>query len=288
MPTKDSKKATVDSYRPIPFWSWNDKLEKEELIRQINWMKEQGFGGYFMHARSGLITEYLSDDWFDCIEACLDEGDRLGMQSWAYDENGWPSGFVGGKLLEEKENHDRYLTYKIGEYDKDALVSYSYDGDELIRLTDGTDTKNCLNVYMHYSTSSADILNGEVVDKFIAATHEEYKKRLKGKFNSSLKGFFTDEPQYYRWAVPFTKMIIEYFKDKLGQDVLDGLGLLFVKKKGYRQFRYDYYKGMQTLMLNNFAKRIYDWCNENGSELTGHFVELSTPSVIFPENQNES
>lgn len=273
MPTKENEKRTVDSYRPIPFWSWNDKLEIPELVRQIEWMKEQGFGGYFMHARSGLITEYLSDDWFNCVEACLDAGDKLGMQSWAYDENGWPSGFVGGKLLEEKENHDRYLTYKIGQFDKNSLVSYSLNGEELVRIDNEINEKNCLNIYMHYSTSSADILNGEVVDKFIAATHEEYKKRLKDKFNTSLKGFFTDEPQYYRWAVPFTKVIIEYFKDKLGQDILDGLGLLFVKKKGYRQFRYDYYKGLQTLMLKNFAKKIYDWCTENGTELTGHFVE---------------
>ena len=29
-------------YRPIPFWSWNDKLEKEELVSQVKWMKENG------------------------------------------------------------------------------------------------------------------------------------------------------------------------------------------------------------------------------------------------------
>ena len=43
---RENQKRTVDSYRSIPFWSWNDKLEKEELIRQIRWMKDQGFGGY--------------------------------------------------------------------------------------------------------------------------------------------------------------------------------------------------------------------------------------------------
>ncbi|MCQ2451326.1 MAG: hypothetical protein MJ080_05070 [Clostridia bacterium] len=31
-------------YRPLPFWSWNDKLEKEELISQISAMKESGIG----------------------------------------------------------------------------------------------------------------------------------------------------------------------------------------------------------------------------------------------------
>ena len=90
---------TVENqYKPIPFWSWNGKLEKEELLRQIRWMRDTHNGGFFMHARSGLKTQYLSDEWMQCIEACAEEaGD---MQAWVYDENGWPSGFAGGKLLE--------------------------------------------------------------------------------------------------------------------------------------------------------------------------------------------
>ena len=51
-------------YRPVPFWSWNDDLQPEELVRQIDEMKEKGIGGFFMHARGGLKTEYLGEDWF--------------------------------------------------------------------------------------------------------------------------------------------------------------------------------------------------------------------------------
>ncbi len=109
-------------YRPLPFWSWNDKLEKEKLINQIHWMNENGMGGFFMHARSGLITEYLSEDWMQCIEACADEAENLGMKAWIYDENGWPSGFVGGKLLEDEKNCDKYILTKEGAYDADATV----------------------------------------------------------------------------------------------------------------------------------------------------------------------
>ena len=47
-------------YRPIPFWSWNDRLELGELRRQIGAMQDAGMGGFFMHARGGLETEYLS------------------------------------------------------------------------------------------------------------------------------------------------------------------------------------------------------------------------------------
>ncbi len=259
-------KQVDNKYKCLPFWSWNDELDEEELVEQVEWMHENGVGGFFMHARGGLKTEYLSEKWFSCIEASGKRAKELCMEAYAYDENGWPSGFVGGKLLDEIENHDRYLTFTQGEYDKDALVSYDLSGDALKRVTDG---KNCLNVFMHYSTSTADVLNDEVVDKFLALTHEEYQKRD----NYSLKGFFTDEPQYYRAGTPYTKMVQKYFAEVYGEDILDGLGLLFVEKQGYRAFRYKFWKAMQALMLENFAKKVYEWCDERGYKLTGHYVE---------------
>ena len=222
-----------------------------------------------MHARGGLKTEYLGDKWFSCVKACGEKAKELGMQAYAYDENGWPSGFVGGKLLENIENHDKYIEHKLGAFDKTADVSYDISGDELVRATDGD---NCLNLYIRYSTSTADILNPEVVDKFLALTHEEYKKRD----TYGLKGFFTDEPQYYRWGTPFTKVLPPYYKETYGEDVFDKLGLLFVEKKGYREFRYRYWKSMQALMLKNFAEKVYSWCDKNGYKLTGHYVEESS------------
>ena len=70
--------------RPVPFWSWNDKLEPDELRRQIGAMQDAGMGGFFMHARGGLETEYLSEDWFRAVEASVDEAKKRGMQAWCY------------------------------------------------------------------------------------------------------------------------------------------------------------------------------------------------------------
>ena len=85
-------------YRPHPFWSWNEKLDINETAAQVREMEEVGIGGYFMHARGGLKTGYLSDEWFDNIKASVNEAEKRGMYPWAYDENGWPSGFGGGKI----------------------------------------------------------------------------------------------------------------------------------------------------------------------------------------------
>ena len=69
-------------YGSIPFWSWNNKLEKDELIKQIHQMHEANCGGFIMHARIGLKTEYLSEEWFSLVETCLDEAKKLGMSAW--------------------------------------------------------------------------------------------------------------------------------------------------------------------------------------------------------------
>ncbi len=68
-------------YRPIPFWSWNDKLDPQELRNQINLMYDAGLGGYFMHARGGLLTEYMGEEWFDCVRDHLPDRREAGERN---------------------------------------------------------------------------------------------------------------------------------------------------------------------------------------------------------------
>ena len=261
-----------EQYQSVPFWSWNDQLDKDMLTEQIRWMKTQGIGGFFMHARGGLRTEYMSEDWMQCVDACVAEAKKQGLQAWIYDENGWPSGFAGGKLLEKEENLDTHITYKIGAYDADAWLTYSLDGEKLLRIREDR-AGQCLNLYLHLSPSTVDILNPAVIDQFLEETHEKYAKRYGDQLTESLAGIFTDEPQYYRWGVAYTRTMPREFMARYGEDVLEGLGLLFVEKEGYRTFRYRYWLTMHQLMLGSFGKKIYNWCEENGIQFTGHYVE---------------
>ena len=64
-------------FRGMPFWAWNAKLDKDELIRQIHTFKAMGLGGFFMHARVGLNTPYLGKEWFDCVKVCVSEAKKL-------------------------------------------------------------------------------------------------------------------------------------------------------------------------------------------------------------------
>lgn len=84
-----------------PFWFLNHELTDEELKWQINEMNDNGVRGFILHARHGLINEYLSEEWFERIKTCIQEADKLGMKAYLYDENNWPSGPVDGVLLEK-------------------------------------------------------------------------------------------------------------------------------------------------------------------------------------------
>ena len=267
------KTADMRDYAPIPFWSWNNRIEKDEAIRQIEQMKQVGCGGFVLHARTGLKTEYLSEEWFELVGVCLQKAKELNMNAWIYDENGWPSGFVGGELLKEEKYLAPFLEYaEKSEFDAEAYAVFDGDGKRL-RAGETSRSGKYRCVYVRLSPANTDILNPEVVEKFIQMTHEEYYARFKDSFGKELVGFFTDEPQYYRWGTPFSWSVAKFWKDRYGEDIADGIIALFEDDEKAYPFRVRYYKAMNELYTENFYKRLYDWCSEHNCMLTGHSVE---------------
>ncbi len=249
-------------YRPIPFWVWNEKQEPAELKRQIREMKEQGFGGFFMHARIGLKTEYLGDEWFEHVRLCTEEAERLGMKAWIYDEERWPSGFAGGQI---------------------DTVKMDYAARGLICRTDNKRRtfeviKTPRSVWMN-NAHDPDNLNPKVVSEFIKLTHDKYRKAIGEHFGKTVPGTFTDEPCYVLWGheakfkcVPWTGKMEEIFKEKRGYDLKPHLAELFFDEGDYRRVRIDFYRTVTELFAANFAKQIYDWSEKNGILSTGHMM----------------
>ncbi|MDD4773939.1 MAG: glycosyl hydrolase, partial [Eubacteriales bacterium] len=269
-------KQNAVTHGSLPFWSWNDKLEPAELRRQINVMHGLGMKGFFMHARGGLETEYLSDEWFDCIKQCVDEAKKLGMEAWSYDENGWPSGFAGGLLLEDPANHATYLNYSVEKAypsGDDILGVYKLDDNKITKISAEVSADEYHVIRQKYDASYVDTMDADITRKFIDATHEIYKVRV--GFNEYMPGFFTDEPQYYRWATPWSNKMPQEFESRYNYSVFSALPALFIDFNGADEFRYDYFKLCHELFTDNFIKLLYDWCEENGCKITGHAVEES-------------
>ena len=264
--------------RPVPFWSWNDKLEADECVRQIELMHEQGIGGFFMHARGGLLTEYLSKEWFEVTEACVKAAERLGMNAWAYDEDGWPSGFGGGlvngkgleyqqkylRLKEVKEvNEAQAIEHLIAVYDKSG---------QLLTDVDKLPADGGLVAYFEVNPYYVDTLDGKVIAEFLHSTHEKYFEVLPKAERQAMRGFFTDEPQISRNGMPWSFILEAEYRQAYGDELLPRLPQLFLEQGDYRQTRHRFWLLVTRLFSENFMHQIQNWCHAHDWQLTGHLV----------------
>jgi len=297
-------------WRGKPFWSWNGDLEKEELIRQIHVMKQMGMGGFFMHSRTGLITEYLGEKWFRLINSCADEAEKLGMEAWLYDEDRWPSGSAGGEVTRNPEFRKKLLCLDVFRPDefrmKDSYLAVfactlknETECYDVIPVSPGCSFENGESVLafsVHEQQEASffngftyvDTLSADATREFMSMTHEKYKQHCGSNFGSKIKGMFTDEPAFGpvfnriiiansrpEWQCPWTEKLPELFKQRFGYDLIPRLPELFLRKDGkaVSQVKWHYLELLQQLFIENFAIPCLDWCRENNLILTGHIIE---------------
>ncbi|MBS1371141.1 MAG: hypothetical protein HPZ91_14410 [Lentisphaeria bacterium] len=286
-------------YRPIPFWSWNDKLDLEELRRQVREMKAAGLGGFFMHARGGLQTAYLSDEWMECVKACLDEAGKCGIAGWLYDENGWPSGFGGGLVnglgvkYQQKYLRFEYLDAADLEASERENTIAWYDAAtlELLgeKLPDGT-AGRLLRCYYEVNPYYVDNLDPKVVREFLKVTHKHYYDNLPKELLRHMKGIFTDEPQLSRKGLLWSFVLEEEYWKAYHCELLKELPMLFLGTPQSDAVRIRFWSLVARLFSENFMKQLHDWCEAKGWQLTGHHVleetcqaQISSNGSIMPQ-----
>jgi hypothetical protein len=86
----------------LPFLFLNHRLEPARLRARIAEIGAAGCDGFFIHAREGLGTPYLSREWFAAVGECIAAARRLGLRAWLYDEMPYPSGVAGGEVLRRR------------------------------------------------------------------------------------------------------------------------------------------------------------------------------------------
>ncbi len=248
------RKGVPNQYRPVPFWSWNEKLDTAETARQIALMDEAGLGGFFMHARGGLQTEYMGQEWFDNISVSIDEANQRDMKPWAYDEAGWPSGFGGGRVCQKGLKYQQKI----------LRMSHKKPEDESRLLTVYGDYYFYYDVNPYY----VDVLDAEVIGDFIREIYEPYYE----KYGDTFQGFFTDEPQFSYGATGWSFTLPDEYRKAYGEELLEHLHELFLNVGEYKKTRVQYWKLITELFSKNFSKQIYDWCDSHGLKLTGHML----------------
>jgi len=290
-------------YRGAPFWSWNGKLEPDELRWQIRALNTMGLGGFFMHSRVGLATPYLSKEWMECVAACVDEAEKLDMKAWLYDEDRWPSGAAGGLATRNPKYRARHLEMAL--IDKPA--DFKWDDTVVAAFTahiDGTNASHVTRLRKgsrprklakgqfilsfrvkvdqptswHNGFTYLDTMNHEAVKEFIRITHAAYYKHFGKEFGKRIPGIFTDEPNAKtyggRFLTPWTDKLPRVFRKRYGYDLISRLPQVHFDVDGapVNKTRVDMHDCTTFLFVDAFARQIGEWCQKHGFEHTGHVL----------------
>ncbi len=309
-------RAPEAAYRGKPFWSWNGKLEEKELLRQIDCMKEMGFGGFFMHARTGLETEYLGEEWFRLTRICAEYGAKRGMEAWLYDEDRWPSGTCGGTVTKNRAYRLRFLS----EYDSDEAALACPDVVRIVaryalkqdpagalalavpvqsrdEVVDGyryvVYAEECMQCGDFYNGAAyLDTMNPEAVEAFLRSTHERYAEECGDLLGREIRGIFTDEP--HRGAlfngfgisnpnrarmIPYTGKLFAAYQKKYGKELC--VPAVYYGRSGEcgNETAAQYIDVLDDLFTKSFAQKYRDWCAAHGLIFTGHILHEDNLSM---------
>ena len=219
-------KNPTAEYRSTPFWAWNADLDREELLSQIENFKEMGFGGFHMHVRQGLESEYLGPDFLDAVRFCTAAAKERGMLAWLYDEDRWPSGVAGGMVTKNKKHRQKFLTMSVNDRENCAqnpteaaetgkpyfIAAFSVNVDCEGRMTHYEQVDRFADVpnkryfflcqkqggEMRYNYQDyVDTMSKEAIDEFIDITYEKFKETVGDEFGKTVPAIFTDEPQVH-------------------------------------------------------------------------------------------
>lgn len=285
---------------PAYFWLWNAPLDPQVLRAQLRDMQSHGARSVCMlpmpHAfrpdstNNGLDPDYLTPEYFECVQFAVDEAARLEMNWWLYDEGGWPSGQALGKVV---GGHPELARRSVVRERVAADAPFTVPGDALAVVVESPELKvvrrgevwtpsaadDVAYVYKISQGGPADLLNANATNRFIELTHEAYANAVAHHFGKSVRFTFTDEPavamprspDYFSW---FDGIDARY-AELSSQSLFDDLPLFFVEPTpdislAAAQLRVNLCDATSRQFTDAYFARLKNWGRAHGLGSGGH------------------
>jgi len=292
-------------YSTAPLWVWNDLLTDEMVVGTLRDLASQQVEQVFVHPRPGLMTPYLSDEWFRLWKVALKEAARLDMKLWIYDENSYPSGFAGGFVPEAMpESRGRGLVFREDanppRWANDTLAIFELADGGPRNISAAARSGGVLPPARYLVASEAranagpwyggrfyvDLLFPGVTEKFLSVTLDAYKREIGSEFGKRVPGVFTDEPELRpAGGLPWTTGLPPAFEKRWQYSLVDHLPSLREPVGDWKRVRHDYFQVLLEQFVERWGRPYYEYCERNGLEFTGHYWEHDWPNMgSVPDN----
>ena len=218
-------------FGPCNWWVWNGDMNKPQMLRQMDLMKQAGVDEFYIYCEQGVELDFLEEEFFERVGWTVQEAKKRNMRVWIYDDLNWPSGTANGLMVRNHPEYrsqmleaqrveiapnDYYFHNVTGEHlgvyirrDPDA----KWEKIELVNNMWQNTTGQTVELFCSYtkyfnydmmcSTGAknskayrgyCDFLNPKAVQCWMGFVHEQYYKRFGKEFGKTIRGFFYDEP----------------------------------------------------------------------------------------------
>lgn len=285
-------KINENQFGAVPFWFWNGDQQEAEITRQLDLAKAGGWRGLAVHARCGNRTPYLSDRWMQLVRHTCIEAKKRGLEIWLYDEEGFPSGSVGGRLPEKGEKYQqirlKYETIPASEARGRSDIVAAFFKDDPARKADPAavpgDTK--LLVFRRFIVPHAvNYLSSEAGREFLRMTHEKYEKSVGEFLGDPMTVLYTDDIHYMgaysQNDLPWSNELDAYMLEHFGCRLSDHLSAMVENLPESPEIRRNCRFACASLLGRNFIRPMREWARKHNMLFTGHLCGDEGPFPIM-------
>jgi len=221
-------------FSQAPFWFWNDRLDKAEIVRQLDDFQAHGVHAFIIHPRAGLPRDlaWMSRGLLAYMRFAIEEAARRGMWIMLYDEGMYPSGSSAGQVVAENPdyacrglvqvdlttappgatvhgirigdcgvaltNRQTLVAVVTRQHDQHRIAIVDTSIGSTIRglhfVEDDPPRRDDCRNVDENHPPAGDILNPQAMQCFIRLVYQGYYDAFGEHFGTTIKAIFTDEP----------------------------------------------------------------------------------------------
>jgi len=244
-------------YGAVHLWMLNDKLDPEEVKRQVRILSESGCRALITRTYYGLNTEYLSSAYMEAMECAINEAEKCGIEIFL--QAGYmPNGFPG-------------LTSDMCGY-----------GLEARPITDPITNMVCLDRDDRYYyvvrpfNHAIDLLNEDAVRTYVLKAYQDTWRCFSRHFGKTITSIWVDEPSFHPPILPWSHGLPAAFRDMWGYDITSHIPSLFHHTDNYKLHRHHFWRTVVELLAKGYFQTVSAWCADHGLLFSGHLMGEDT------------
>ena len=239
-------------YRDVTLWMLNDRLEDDEIVRQLEGIRAAGCGSVIARTYNGLRSDYPGEGFMASMETLVAAASRLGLRVYLQ------AGFMPACVPNLPEQFSLPILTAWPKINAAETPALAVCGDA--------------SIHAGRAAGRLDLLNPAAVDYYLDLAYERTWRRFKREFGKTIVSMWVDEPHFNPPHLPWGDGLQTAFERRWGYSLAGAIPALHGRVGHWEQVRYQYWRTVLEMLQEAYFARIAAWCSQNRLAFSGHLM----------------